>query len=100
MKWFKDKASSRMPLNRGICEAAFHAAATTFDSPADVGDLEQNWLQPVVAKTKLSESDVELLFLEAASAGIVVTEEAGNKVWRWKFPWFCEFLVQSGGIVK
>lgn len=100
VEWFKAKASSRMKLGRGVCEAAFQAAAETFENPGDRGDLELNWLSPIVAKTKLSEADIELLFIEAASAGIVVTEEAKNKVWRWKFPWFCKFLVDSGGIIK
>ena len=100
LNWFKDKASSRMQLRLGVCERAFHAAASTFDRPTDVGDFDRNWLNPVVEKTKLSETDAELLFLEAASAGIVLTEQVENEVWRWKFPWFCTFLVKNRGLVK
>lgn len=100
VKWFESKASSRMKLRRGVCRAAFHAAAKTFESAGNRGDIELNWVKPIAEKTNLSETDAELLFLEAASAGIVVTEEAKNKVWRWKFPWFCEFLVEKGGIIE
>jgi len=97
LAWFRKKAACRIKnLQSGECELALCEAAKTFADENGVGCIEQNWLKPV-ADSIGNRLYANRLFHEAVSAGLIVRISERERLFRWRHPWFCKFLVQNEG---
>ena len=97
--WFRIKAQCRIRnLELGQCAEALYAAAKTFGDANDIGNVAANWLEPV-DRSIGNRLQAQLLYKEAISAGLILEIDQREKTWRWRHPWFCNFLVQSNGVL-
>lgn len=97
LRWFRKKAACRITnLQYGQCAEALCAAAKTFSDATAIGFSDKNWLQPV-ADSIGDRLRAKLLYDEAISAGLILEIDRRKKSWRWRHPWFCNFLVQNDG---
>lgn len=99
LTWFRKKAACRIrSLQLGECAESLCASAKTFVDANVLGFFEQNWIQPV-AQSIGNRLQAKLLFSEAISAGLILEIDQREKTWRWRHPWFCNFLVQNEGVL-
>jgi len=100
LTWFRKKAACRITnLQRGECAEALWESAKTFDDANEIGFMDTNWLQPVAGSIG-NRMRAKLLYDEAISAGLILDIDRREKTWRWRHPWFCNFLVQNEGVLQ
>ncbi len=97
LTWFRRKAERRIGgLVRDACLTALEAVAEHFrNNPAGVGEKVRDWVEPCIG-AGCNRLHAEQIFGEAMTTGLLVGAERLGRRWRWKHPWFCEYLCRMG----
>ena len=102
LDWLRYKASIRMgDLTKIELKTILEAVAEAFaGNSANTVEKTSHWDFPcnTVRQDQIRWNE---LFVECETAGIIVVEETKKesktvKMWRWKYPWFCDCLVANG----
>jgi hypothetical protein len=91
--WFFAKVEKRVGDSKlDVIRVAIKKIAQRFvDDPERDGRWSEDWIS-ACSEAGCFELNHDRVFYEAISAGVLELKDAGERIWKWRRPWLCEFF--------